>query len=495
MKKVALIYFLLIQLSIAGQIPDTYSDAQKIYGLSTIWKEVEYNFAYFEKIGSAKWDSLYNIMINRVLETSNDYEYYRELSFFMAFLKDEHTGVGRYPNVDRYTSIYKGYLIEFGRIENKVIVTRINASKRDSIPLGSELLEVNGLETELYLEKNVIPYISASTGQSGLNKAAYYVMDGLPGMEYLIKIRTPGNAIKSIRLVHGNLGEKFPPKTIPEIRDRKPVEFRWFPDNVAYLALNSFQDTTIIGSFKKLLPDLYRAEKLIIDIRANSGGNSEAGFEILKYFCEDQYLYTHSSRSRKHITHLKRNGAFLNADDTVGNASRKEAFLNFHNKLYTEFEYEPYLNDLDEKRIVVPTLVLIGNRTISAGEDFLIPIRGITHITTLGERTAGSTGTLYKITLPGSWGYICGLQSFYPDGSEYVGVGIEPDIVVNRTVKGIINMEDEVLNYALKYLKEIPFKKSGYKIRGAVADGGHIRNSETGSSPAISCCGQQNQSY
>ena len=56
MKKVALIYFLLIQLSIAGQIPDTYSDAQKIYGLSTIWKEVEYNFAYFEKIGSATWD-------------------------------------------------------------------------------------------------------------------------------------------------------------------------------------------------------------------------------------------------------------------------------------------------------------------------------------------------------------------------------------------------------------------------------------------------------
>lgn len=455
MKRIILISLLIVPLSISGQVPNTFSDVEKIYGLSTIWKEVEYNFAYFEKIGSSKWDSLYKTMIKRVLKTSNDYDYYRELSFFMAFLKDGHTGVGRYPNVDRYTTIYKGYLIEFGRIENKVIVTRINSSKKDSIPLGSELIEVNGLGTEEYLEKNVIPYISASTDQARVEEATFYILDGLPGMEYLIKIKTPNNEIKSLKLVHGDLGEPFPTNTTPKSRDKEPVEFKWLDNKIAYLALNSFQDTTIVEYFKKLLPELYKAKSLIIDIRENSGGNSEVGFEILKYLCEDKYLYTHYSRSRKHIAHSKRNGKYINAKDTVGSDWKKEAFLNFNNMLYTEVEYEPYLNDLKAERIIIPTVVLIGHKTISAGEDFLIPLKRINHIKTIGERTSGSTGTLYNITLPKSWGYICGLQSFYPDGSEYVGVGIEPNIEVKRTIQGVIKMEDDALSYALKYLNEI----------------------------------------
>ncbi|OFX87186.1 MAG: hypothetical protein A2W99_07570 [Bacteroidetes bacterium GWF2_33_16] len=123
MKQFIATTLILIPLFIKGQIPNSFSDTEKIYGLSTIWKEVEYNFAYFEKIGTAKWDSLYKVMIKKVLETNNDYDYYRELSYFTAFLKDGHTGIGRYPNVDRYTTVYKGYWIEFERIESKVVVT------------------------------------------------------------------------------------------------------------------------------------------------------------------------------------------------------------------------------------------------------------------------------------------------------------------------------------------------------------------------------------
>jgi C-terminal processing protease CtpA/Prc len=393
-------------------------------------------------------------MIDRVLKTKNDYEYYRELSFFMAFLKDGHTGVGRYPNVDRYTTIFKGYLIEFGRIEKKVIVTRINASKKDTIPLGSELLEVNGLLTEDYLAEFVIPYISASTDKSRDENAVKYILDGLPGMKYTIKIRTPENEIKSIQLVHGSLGEKFPPETLPKTEIRNPVEFKWFDNKTAYLALNSFKDSTIVDSFKKLLPELYKAEKLIIDIRENTGGNSEVGFEILSYLTEDEHLFIHSSRSRRHIAESKREGANISVKDTIGSKWKKEAYLNYHNKLYTDDPYKPYINDLTDNRIVIPTLVLIGGKTVSAAEDFLVPIKRMGHIKTMGETTNGSTGTLYTINLPGSWAYICSLQSFYPDGSEYVGVGIRPDIEVKRTIKGVINMKDEVLNRALKFLNE-----------------------------------------
>jgi hypothetical protein len=356
------------------QAPNTFSDSEKLFGLSTIWKEVEYNFAYFGKIGSEKWDSLYILTIPKVLKTPNDYEYYQELSKFMAYLEDGHTFVGRYPNVDRYTTIYKGYLIEFERVEGKVIVSRINSSKKDSIPLGSELLSINGLSTEEYLSTEVTPYIAASTKKSRDRESVHFIMDGLPGMKYEIKIRTPKNDIRTLKLVHRILGEKWPPKVVPAFDSRDAIQFKWLKNKVAYLQINSFQDYEVVKSFEEFLPELYKAKKLIIDIRKNWGGNSEVGFAILKYLTNDKYLYTHHSKSRKHIAHLKRNGSNISTKDTVGDLYKKEAFLNFQNKLYTESEYEPYLNALNAKRIIIPTVVLTSNETISAAEDFLIPI-------------------------------------------------------------------------------------------------------------------------
>ncbi len=435
------------------QVPNTISDTEKLFGLSTIWKEIEYNFAYFENIGSEKWDSIYKLTIPIVLETPNDYEYYRELSKFMAYLEDGHTFVGRYPNVDRYTTVYEGYWIEFERVEGKVVVSRINTSKKDSISLGSELLAINGLLTKDYLSTKVTPYISASTYKSRDRESVFFIMDGLPGMEYEIKILTPKNQIKNIHLVHGRFGEESPFNLTPPFDSKEDVQFRWLENKIAYVKLNSFGDYGVLTSFEKLLPELYKAKRLIIDIRNNTGGNSEVGFAILKYLTNDKYLYTHHSKSRKHIAHLKGNGSNISTKDTVGDLYKKEAFLNFHNKLYTVSIYEPYLNELNAKRIIIPTLVLTSNKTISAAEDFLIPIKKIEHIKTIGITTAGSTGTIYKIELPQSIGFICSLQSTYPDGSDYVGVGIEPDIVINISIKGIIEMRDEVLEEAEKYLR------------------------------------------
>lgn len=38
---------------------------EKVYGLSKLWQEVNYNFAYKYKMDSRSWDSLYIAMIPR----------------------------------------------------------------------------------------------------------------------------------------------------------------------------------------------------------------------------------------------------------------------------------------------------------------------------------------------------------------------------------------------------------------------------------------------
>ena len=76
-----------------GQSPNSLSPAEKVYGLSRFWMEVNYNFIYLDKIDRAAWDSTYRAMITSVQETKNDYDYYRQLQRFCALLKDGHTNI------------------------------------------------------------------------------------------------------------------------------------------------------------------------------------------------------------------------------------------------------------------------------------------------------------------------------------------------------------------------------------------------------------------
>jgi C-terminal processing protease CtpA/Prc len=103
----------------------------------------------------------------------------------------------------------------------------------------------------------------------------------------------------------------------------------------------------------------------------------------------------------------------------------------------------------------VPTAILIGHKTYSAAEDFLVSTDNQGHIIKIGEATGGSTGEPISFVLPGGgWVSICTKHSSYPCGKEYVGYGIQPDILVKQSVKDVIENIDPVLNTAIHYLKQ-----------------------------------------
>ena len=82
----------------------TISDEQKIYELSQIWKDAEYNFVFWDKV-SIDWDGEYKKALSRVLATSDTYEYYRELARFINLLGDGHTGISLPMDILQSTDI------------------------------------------------------------------------------------------------------------------------------------------------------------------------------------------------------------------------------------------------------------------------------------------------------------------------------------------------------------------------------------------------------
>ena len=75
-------------------------------------------------------------------------------------------------------------------------------------------------------------------------------------------------------------------------------------------------------------------------------------------------------------------------------------------------------------------------------------------MTKIGEPTFGSTGQPLFFDLPGGGSArICTKKDTYPDGHEFVGYGITPDIEITKNLIDFIENNDPALEKAIAYLK------------------------------------------
>lgn len=454
MKQILIIILCTLSILLNAQIPNSLSKREKVYGLSKFWQEVNYNFVYLNNVDREKWEYDYKTLIEEVQKTENDYEYYRLLQKFCATLKDGHTNV-YFPDTLQ-NSIYNTYFGEYRlfltNVEGKAIVTRTNLSKKDEIPIGTEVIKVNGIDTKNYLEKEVIPYISSSTDYVLLDWAISRMLQAPKGTSFDVTFKLPNGKIKELKLTHTETEEK---EVYPEFEDWQLFEFKWIDEDIAYISLNSFGNPKIDTLFFDKLPELYKAEKLIIDLRKNGGGSTNIGRDILQYLTSDTLLYGAKTQSRLHIPSFKAWGKWTEVKDTIGNEWATKEYLSYHDNFYHDFHYEADTIKIKEKRLVVPTAILIGHNTASAAEDFLIYADNQPHMTKIGEPTFGSTGQPMLFELPGGGSArVCTKKDTYPNGKEFVGFGILPDIEVKKSFEDYMENKDPVLEKAVQYLNE-----------------------------------------
>lgn len=453
-KHLGIVSFLLFLVTtLNAQIPNTISASQKVYGLCKFWQEVNYNFVYLDKVDRKAWDSLYVAMINTVQQTANDYEYYREMQRFCAFLKDGHTNIYMPPAIDKLmmNTMFGKYRFMLANIGGKVIITNTNLQIKDELPTGTEVIAVNGMPVKDYANKYVRPYFSSSTEYVLDDRCASNLLQSPEGTAYDVKFKTPKGEVKTIHLVHERTADL---QLYPAITDKPLLELKWYPNDVAYLSLNSFGDKKIDSIFLTKLPELYKARGLIIDLRNNGGGSTNIGYYILNYLTNDKVLPGSKTVTRVHAGAYKAWGVFVKPADTVKNEEATRNYLDLLDKRYLVLGVGQHQNNVTDKKIVVPTVLLIGHQTASAAEDFLIGADGQKHMIKMGENSFGSTGQPFQFDMPGGGAArVCTKKDTYPDGREFVGYGVKPDIEVKPTVNDFIKNNDPVLNKALNYLK------------------------------------------
>lgn len=454
MKRIILILLTLLCANGFAQLPDQLSKAEKIYGLSKFWQEVNYNFVYLDKVDREAWDREYQKLITEVQETPNDYEYYKLLQKFCALLKDGHTNV--YPNKEIWDMLHKNFTTHnliMSRIEGKPVITGINESKKEDLPIGTQVVEVNGLPVEQYLAEFISPYISSSTDYVLQEWAVKDMFRAPAGTKFDVLFKLPQGEQKKMQFTVADKPSEEP--VFPPAKEKKLLDLRWVKqDEIAYVALNSFADEKIGEEFRAVLPEIYKAKKLIIDLRENGGGNTGIGRDILEFLTTDTLLYGSRSQTRLHIPTLKAWGEWTKEKDTMGNEEARRTYLAHRDALTHFFPYEPDTVKPGKKKHIVPTALLLSHNTASAAEDFLIYADGQPHMIKIGEASFGSTGQPYHFAMVGGgFARVCTKKDTYPDGREFVGVGIQPNLEVKKSLQDYLENRDPVLEAAVKQLK------------------------------------------
>src|SRR5579863_1878162 len=132
----------------AQSLKDTVSREDKLYALSLIWKEADYNFVFFDSQPHLNWDSVYVSYIPKILATKNLYEYIRVLSNFIGTLKDGHTGMMLSQFYWNETDLPPIYFVNYN---GKRYVTAVDEQLKDQIPIGAEITRLNGKTWDDYL--------------------------------------------------------------------------------------------------------------------------------------------------------------------------------------------------------------------------------------------------------------------------------------------------------------------------------------------------------
>lgn len=405
------------------------SEVQRIAGLSLFWSEVRYNFVHFDRVPNLDWNQTYLDFLPKVIAASSLHDYYDVLMRLAPLLRDGHTNI--YPPASIQNQFYASPPIRTALIQNKVIVTLVADPRiaEMGVRVGDEIASIDGEEVHRYATQHVEPYVSSSTPQDrAVRMYTYQLLAGDHRKPVVLGLKDASDTPRSVTLSRE-----------PDRRAKGPPQFtfRMLPGDVAYLKLGEFEDDAGEKAFALHLPQILKAKGLILDVRDNGGGSGGNGFDILTWL-SDKPVPLPMTYSLQYVPAYRAwlgPAAVWTSPDDPDNTWSKPRTQHFTG----------------------PVAVLIGPRTFSAAEDFVVSFEAMHRGVLVGEPTAGSTGQPLVFDLPGGGSArICTLRETFPDGRTFVGKGIAPQIEVTPTIADLRAGRDAAIAAAVKAIGNQP---------------------------------------
>jgi C-terminal processing protease CtpA/Prc len=399
----------------------------KTVGLSILWSEVKYNFAYFDRLSGLDWDSLYVASLPAVCATASTFEYYQLLRRIGALLHDGHTAV-LIPN-ELVDTLQYFPAIRTRLFGDTVIVTDVYDPMllEQGILPGAEIVKIDGLPVHDYAALHIIPYQNASTQQDLMARTyEHFLLAGACNSTMTLGLANADQTV-AIKRVDRDW-------SLEELNTmQRNAEYSLIGANIGYLILSTFHDEELTSIVARNLATIKRSDALIIDLRENYGGHTTVALNTLGLFMERPFQ-THRWETPRYTPYHRAEGGMLE----------------------WESESARVMPGAGADAYRKPIVLLSSGRTYSAAEHFLIAFRNAKRGAIIGERSGGSTGHILEVPLPGGGAItICTTRDYLPDGNPFNGVGVVPDVMVKPVVDDIRSGRDVVLKTAIEYLNRL----------------------------------------
>jgi C-terminal processing protease CtpA/Prc len=427
----------------------TVSPSDRILTLATFWSEAKYNFAFWDRV-DLDWDAAFAEYTERALNVESDIEFFRLIIEFGNLLGEAHT------NMILPRRLWAAYgaqpFIELSPVGDEAVVTNVARDLVGRIPVGSVVTEIDGRAVRQYLAEEVDPWVAASTPQyqfamslMGEDEQIAGALMGRPGTSVRLSFVSPDRSTHTEAFVRQPLAEFEDADWIRQGRVNKPhFEWRWLENDIAYVGIHVFWDEAVVEQFEQIVPQLRtRARGIILDVRLNGGGNSSYGDQIGSYFT-DVTVPVMTWTSPMHVAAFKAWGSRRDHDGEYRSYGDGSATIEPEVQLL-----EPALGPA----LTVPTVLLQSAYTYSAAENFVLVMQQMPQVTTMGTKTAGSTGQPLIFRLPnGVYAGVTTKRDMTPDGEDFVGVGLAPDVEVLDQAAAVAQGRDLQLERAVEHL-------------------------------------------
>lgn len=454
MKRSILLVLFVLQFPIWA-FGQSYTQEERVLWLSRIWKDVADNYYDPFKLQRIGWDELYTQYIPLVWNVSCDEEYHRLLKRFLASVGDGHTEFysPAEAEIENQDDMYILPAFNIDALEDGYYMLGWVNSYFPGVDSPRQVVAVNGVPFEQYLDENFI--VSGSTHHGRRYKAL---------LEFILCGKKDDSVTLTLKDKEGNLKD-YPVSYSVNYKDLANYKFTYtdYPVTKGGHAAYSFQDkngtngfmfflssmviSTLTDSLKALEGEINKADYIVVDLRFNGGGDETVADTLLMSFLDVDTLRTYKSKHRIHDG-LKAAHGYLNfiPEDAP-----------FYNNTALEIEPEAKFvkTGTGLPTFTQPLYILIGTRTFSAAEDFIIPL--LLHYpdraVTFGTPTGGSTGAPLVRDMPdGSYYRICTRGAIVSD--DFNEKGILPNIHAEWTVEDLIQGRDSVLDIVADYYRD-----------------------------------------
>lgn len=384
--------------------------ATRLATIALAWNIFEHFYPYFDVV-KTDWNRALRDALSAAATDPDERAFLKTLQLLVAQLKDGHGNAYGAGSMGFHSPP-----VLTGWVEDRLTVIHVDASGTGGLKPGDVILKVDGKPVaEMVSEKERL--ISGATPQWIRYRLMQAILLGAEGSELTLEAERPSGEKYTAKVTRSVGFEKFAQEDylsesgLPKIHEVKPGIF--------YINIDRIKDE----DFQKALPQLEQAKGIVFDLRG------------------------YPKVSPMIIAHL--------IDKPVTSARWNVPVITRPGREHMTYQFSNWPVAPKAPRLKAKVAFITDGRAISYAETFLGIIENYKIGEIVGGPTAGTNGNINPLLLPGGYRVVwTGMKVLKHDGSQHHGIGIKPTVPVSRTLRGVAEGRDELVERAVEIVSK-----------------------------------------